>query len=126
MKNFDTWNSFKKEIDLGEGKLYKARDIWWCSLGMNVGFEQDGTGKSYERPVVVLRGFSKAVCLVVPLTTSTKENKYHVALGEIDGKPAAAIISQIRLVDTKRFIDKIGMLDKEKFEEIKNAVKDLL
>jgi mRNA-degrading endonuclease toxin of MazEF toxin-antitoxin module len=62
----------------------------------------------------------------VPLTTSTKENKYHVALGDVDGKPAAAIISQIRLVDTKRFIDKIGMLDKEKFAEMKKAVKDLL
>jgi hypothetical protein len=29
-------------------------------------------------------------------------------------------------VDTKRFIDKIGMLDKEKFAEMKKAVKDLL
>lgn len=126
MKDFDTWNSHKKAINDSGGKLYSERDIWWCSLGVNVGFEQDGTGKSYERPVVVLRGFSRAVCLVVPLTTSTKENKYHVALGEVDDKPAAAIISQVRLVDTKRFIDKIGMLDKEKFAEIKNAVKGLL
>lgn len=126
MKDFDTWNGHKKAINGGEGKLYSERDIWWCSLGVNVGFEQDGTGKSYERPVVVLRGFSRAVCLVVPLTTSIKENKYHVSLGEVDGKPAAAIISQVRLVDTKRFIDKIGMLDKERFTEIKNAVKGLL
>jgi len=126
MKDFDTWNTIKKDVDAGKGKLYKQRDIWWCSLGVNVGFEQDGTGKSYERPVVVLRGFSKAVCLVVPLTTSTKENKYHLALGEIDGKSAAAITSQVRLVDTRRFIDKVGMLEKEKFQELKNAVRDLL
>jgi len=125
-KDFDTWNGFKKDINKTEGKLYKQRDIWWCSLGVNVGFEQDGTGKEYERPVVVLRGFNKAVCLVVPLTTSTKENKYHVALGKVDNKPAAAIISQVRLVDTRRFVDKIGMLNKEKFEELKNAVKGLL
>ena len=63
---------------------------------------------------------------VKSLTTATKENKYHVAVGEVDGKPAAAIISQIRLVDTKRFIDKIGMLNKEKFDKMKNAVKGLL
>ena len=126
MKNFDDWNNLKKNIDGGKRKLYKARDIWWCSLGTNVGFEQDGTGKDYERPVVVLRGFSKDVCLVVPLTTSAKKNKYHVVLGEVGGKSAAAIISQVRLVDVRRFIDKIGMLDKEKFEEMKNAVKDLL
>jgi mRNA-degrading endonuclease toxin of MazEF toxin-antitoxin module len=91
-----------------------------------VGFEQDGTGTVYERPVVVLRGFSKDVCLIVPLTTSAKQNKYHFNLGLIDGKPASAIISQIRLIDTRRFIDKIGMLDQGKFEALKNAVKDLL
>jgi Growth inhibitor len=126
MKDFDHWNKLKKGVNSGEGKLYKERDIWWCSLGVNVGFEQDGTGKAFERPVVVLRGFSRAVCLVVPLTTSTKENKYHLALGDVDGKPAAAIVSQVRLIDTRRFIDKVGMLDKEKFQELKNVVKDLL
>lgn len=73
MKSFDTWNGLKKDIDSGSRKLYKAHDIWWCSLGVNVGYEQGGTGKSYERPVVVLRGFSKDVCLIVPLTTSIQE-----------------------------------------------------
>ena len=126
MKSFDDWNEFKKSVNETEGKLYKQRDIWWCSLGVNVGFEQDGTGSSYERPVVVLRGFSKEVCLVVPLTTSSKKNKYHVTLGEVGGRSASAIISQVRLIDTRRFIDKIGMLDKEKFEEMKNAVRGLL
>jgi len=125
MKQFDEWNGIKKNVNDQTGKLYGERDIWWCSLGVNVGFEQDGTGKSFERPVVVLRGFSKMVCLVVPLTTSTKENKYHFPLGEIDGKVAAAITSQVRLVDTRRFIDKIGMLEQEKFEALKNAVRDL-
>jgi mRNA-degrading endonuclease toxin of MazEF toxin-antitoxin module len=126
MKNFDEWNGLKKELNDSVPKFYKARDIWWCSLGLNVGFEQDGTGKSYERPVVVLRGFSKDVCLIVPLTTSVKSNRYHIALGEVGGKRAAAIISQVRLIDTRRLIDKIGMLNKDKFEITKNAVKDLL
>jgi len=65
------------------------------------------------------------VCLVVPLTTSTKENKYHFPLGEIDGKVASAITSQVRLVDTRRFIDKIGMLEQERFDALKNAVREL-
>jgi mRNA interferase MazF len=126
MKQFDEWNGIKKIVNDQTAKLYGERDIWWCSLGVNVGFEQDGTGRSFERPVVVLKGFSKMVCLVVPLTTSTKENKYHFPLGEIDGKQASAITSQVRLVDTRRFIDKIGMLDTLKFKGLKNAVKDLL
>ena len=126
MKQFDEWNGIKKAVNDQTGKLYGVRDIWWCSLGVNVGFEQDGTGTSFERPVVVLRGFSRSVCLVVPLTTSQKPNKYHVALGDIDGKQASAIISQVRLVDSRRFIDKIGMLETTKFEELKNAVRLLI
>jgi hypothetical protein len=46
-KDFDGWNKDKKNINNeGTHKFYKAKEIWWCSLGLNVGFEQDGTSKS--------------------------------------------------------------------------------
>ena len=110
-KDFDTWNKIKKSVHGGENKLYIERDIWWCNLGLNVGFEQDGSGKSYERPVVVIRGFSRQVCLVAPLTTSPKKNKYYFKLGKVIGdKSSSAIISQLRLIDTKRLFRKVGIL----------------
>lgn len=126
MKNFDTWNESKKILHAhSKNRLYHRREVWWCSLGVNIGFEQDGTGSNYERPVIIIRGFSKQVCVVLPLTTSTKKNRYHISLGNVDGKGAFAIISQIRLVDTKRLINKIGFIDMETFETIRKAVKDL-
>lgn len=125
-KDFDAWNTEKKIIDTSTAKLYHARDIWWCSLGLNIGFEQDGTGKNHQRPVLILKGFSKQVCLVIPLTTSQKKNNYHVGLGTIDDKESFAIISQLRLIDTRRLINKIAVLDKKRFEEIRKAAKDLL
>ena len=77
--------------------------------------------------MVVIRGFSRQVCLVVPLTTSPKKNKYHLKLGKVIGdKSSSAIISQLKLIDTKRLVQKSGMLEKEKFAELKNAIKDLL
>jgi mRNA interferase MazF len=125
-KPFAQWNENKIMIhDAGKHKLYHARDIWWCTLGVNVGFEQDGTGKEYQRPVIILKGFSKQVCLIIPLTTSQKSNPYHIHLGMVDGKDASAIISQLRLIDTKRLINKIGVVDKGLFETIKKAVKSL-
>jgi mRNA-degrading endonuclease toxin of MazEF toxin-antitoxin module len=127
MKNFDLWNINKKNIHIENGnKLYHTREIWWCLLGINIGFEQDGTGKDSNRPVLVLKGFSKNVCLVIPLTTSTKNNPYHVSLGDIGGKNAFAIISQIRLIDTKRLVDKVCTLDSITFDKIRKAVKDIL
>ena len=127
IKDFDAWNTEKKIIDdTSQHKFYHPRDIWWCALGVNVGYEQDGTGATHERPVLVLKGFSKQVCLIVPLTTSQKKNLYHITLGIVDQKPASAIISQIRLIDTKRFINKIAVLDEAKFTEIKKAVRAIL
>ena len=117
----------KKHIhDEGEDKFYHAREVWWCSLGVNVGFEEDGTGPNFERPALILKGFSRQVCLIVPLTTSKKENPYHIKLGLIDGKEASAIYSQIRLIDTKRLVNRIAVIDSKKFDEIRKAVKELV
>ena len=125
-KDFDGWNEKKKELDEQTPNFYHEREIRWCSLGMNIGFEQDGTSTEYRRPVLVIKGFSRNVCLIIPLTTSIKKNKYHYSIGIIESKEAFAILSQIRLVDTKRLHDRLAVLDKEKFEEIKKAIRFLI
>src|SRR3989344_5410290 len=127
-KDFDRWNKEKKRIH-GQAQylpLYHEREIRWCRLGVNIGFEQDGTGTDYSRPVLIMKGFSRQVCLVIPLTTSTKKNRYHVSVGDVDGKKAAVVISQLRLIDTKRLDQHIATLNQETFEMIRKAVKDLL
>lgn len=127
IKDFDSWNIQKKTIhNSGENKFYRIREIWWCNLGINIGFEQDGTGNYNRRPVLIIKGFSREVCLVIPLTTSQKNNKYYLKIGMVSKKEASAIISQIRLIDTKRLIRRIEYLDKNKFEETKKAVKELI
>ena len=48
-KNFDRWNAKKKAIhDSACTALFHEREVWWCVLGTNVGFEQDG-GKGTSR-----------------------------------------------------------------------------
>jgi mRNA interferase MazF len=126
-KDFDNWNTQKKEIhNVGENKFYKTKEVWWCNLGINIGFEQDGSGELNERPVVILRGFSSQVCLIVPLTTSKKQNNYHFDLGVVGDSHAFAIISQIRLIDTKRLSNRITILNKDIFNSMKKTIKELL
>ncbi|MBX2866868.1 type II toxin-antitoxin system PemK/MazF family toxin [Candidatus Kaiserbacteria bacterium] len=126
-KDFDGWNQDKKQIQEREDILfYKQREVRWCRLGVNVGFEQDGTGTAYARPVLILKGFSKHACLVVPLTTSTKENPYHVSAGKIERKEAFAIISQIKCIDTRRLDQRLGWVEKPNFKKIQKAIKDML
>lgn len=127
IKNFDQWNECKKRIHAdGISKLYHQREVWWCAFGTNIGFEQDGTGKAGDRPALIVKGFSSQVCLVIPLTTSIKKNPYHIALGTLHGRDSFAIISQLRLIDTKRLINKIGYISQGSFETIRKTIKDLL
>lgn len=127
-KDFDKWNNKKKAInEKGESKLYHTRELWWCNLGINVGSEEDGKGLNFERPVLIVRGLGPNTCFVAPLTTSRSKHPMRVQIGlmEKDGRENSVMISQIRIIDTKRLVDKIGFLDKKKFEEIRKIVRNL-
>lgn len=126
-KDFDAWNKKKKEIELyNRNKLYTVREIWWCSVGINIGSEQDGSSLTGSRPVLILKGMSKNTCLVAPLTTSLRKHKTRIEIGLVDNKQASVLLSQIKVVDTKRLTDKIGFLNKEIFEHIRKTIKGSL
>lgn len=127
IKDFDRWNEKKKTINTrADGPFFHEREIWWCSLGVNVGFEQDGSGDEYRRPVLVLKGLSRKTFVAAPLTASTKSHPMRPSIGKIGNEQARVLISQIRVVDTKRLVRKIGYLNKDMFEKIRKSVKDML
>ncbi|MEK7569235.1 MAG: type II toxin-antitoxin system PemK/MazF family toxin [Patescibacteria group bacterium] len=130
-KEYSEWHQKKKVLNEREDMdtiFFREKEVWWTALGVNIGFEQDGKGEEFRRPVLILKKFNKYAVLAVPLTTKVKEgNKYYVQCSIIDdGIPRMAIISQIRLIDTKRFIDKLGVADKDSYIKIKNAIKAML
>ena len=124
-KDFDRWNTQKKQAHEEQPRLYTVREVWWCRLGINIGSEQDGSGESFLRPVVILRGFGSDACLVVPLTTSTREHLLRVPVGAVGGREAHANISQIRVVDTRRLVEKVGFLDKDIFARVRKTARSL-
>jgi len=123
IKEFDNWNTKKKEIDLNNKEsFYHEREVWWCNLGVNIGFEEDGKGKDFVRPVLILKGFSKDVFICIPLTTKIRKGKYYFNIDLNDGIERNVILSQIRLIDSKRLQEKICMIDEKQFKEIKQKV----
>ncbi|MCP1926396.1 type II toxin-antitoxin system PemK/MazF family toxin [Bradyrhizobium elkanii] len=125
-KKFDAWNALKKKTDAELPRLYTVREVWWCRLGVNVGTEQDGRGEWFVRPCVILRGFGPDACLVVPLTTSTRDHPLRVSVGIVDGREARANLSQLRVIDTRRLERKIAFLEKEAFANMRKAARGLL
>jgi mRNA interferase MazF len=127
MKDFKDWHKAKKEIhNSKERHFYHEREVRWCSLGENIGFETDGKGVQYTRPVLILKGFSKEVCLCLPLTTVIKTGKYYHKIILEDRIDRNVILSQIRLIDTKRLKGPIGIVDEIQFKAIKQAFIKLI
>lgn len=124
-KDFNKWNEKKKQIDLNKGRFYHEREMWWCSLGINVGNEQDGRGLLFQRPVLIIKGLSVDTCIAVPLTTSYKKHPMRIPLGKIGNKEAFGIISQLRVIDTRRFNNRLDIISKEIFKDIQKTIRML-
>lgn len=119
-KNFDQWNEIKKAIHAKEERLYfREGEIWWVNLGVNIDFEMDGKGKEYTRPVLIVKKYNQYSFLAIPLSTSKKIHQYHVPIGMVADKEAVANLSQMRNIDSKRLVKKIGYLPREFFQEVK-------
>jgi mRNA interferase MazF len=128
-KDFKKWHDRKSSIhnERSTDLLYvKEREIWWCSLGANVGFEQDGKGSWYERPILIFKKFSRHLVWAIPLSTKMKKNPYYIDCPSSDNVPRMAIISQMRMVDTKRFNEKMGFVSEAAFANIKKAVVEVI
>jgi len=126
-KDFDSWNIQKKEInERQERVLFHEREIWWCALGINIGYEQDGKNETFERPVLVMKKFNREVLLVLPLTRSNKSNRYYYKLKQGEERDSVVILSQIRLVSSKRLLRKMRMVSKKEFNEIAEKFKEFL
>lgn len=125
-KDFDEWNKVKKKANAEQARLYTVREIGRCRLRVNIGTEQDGRGELFLRPVLISRGFGPDACLVTPLTTSQRKHPLRISIGMVDDKKARVNLSQIRVVDTRRLVEKIGFLNKKKFADARKAARGLL
>jgi len=126
-KDFNTWNDKKIIInDNAHVPFFHEREIWFCFLGANVGFEQDGQGEDFQRPVVIIKKFNNEICWAIPLSKTGKRGKYYFAFPFDDKLTSVAILSQIKLIDAHRLSRKIGDMSEENFSELIKKLKELL
>ena len=129
MKDYANWSNVKIKIELDDSqKNFYEREIWWCSLGENVGSEEDGKHLSFERPVLVLKKFNKNMFFGIPLTSKKKDNPFHVSFNIVirgENKKSFAKLSQMRLLSSKRIIRRIAVLNDNTFSKIKESFLSL-
>lgn len=134
-QKFDEWNEEKKSIHvLDPDEFYlNEREIWYVKLGMNVGNESNGK-QDFRRPVLVVKKVGN-LFFVAPMTTKGKDTKFYYTLQKSEyteryrdqiPEISRVQLSQVRIMDKRRFLDRIGYVHQEEFEEIKKKLRELL
>lgn len=106
----------------------KQFDIWLADLNPSRGTEPGKT-----RPVVIIQTnllndthLSTVVC---PITSNVQPEinllRIHLKKGQLD-KLSDVLVDQIREIDNKRFIKKVGQLNKDQIMKIKDNIRIVL
>ncbi|HLD38020.1 MAG: hypothetical protein A3G45_03010 [Candidatus Staskawiczbacteria bacterium RIFCSPLOWO2_12_FULL_37_15] len=128
-KDYTKWHKIKTDINNVEKRaFFHERDIWFCYVGANVGFEQDGNKEDYLRPVLIVRKFNNEIFWGIPLTKSEKrkDNRYYYSFSFVKGIMSLVVLSQIKLIDAKRLARQMGIMKDDDFEKLKKKLKELL
>jgi mRNA-degrading endonuclease toxin of MazEF toxin-antitoxin module len=118
-QDHDWWSQIKQRISLRDADvLFKQGEIWWWSLGLNLGKEIYGKSMKFTRPVLVFRKFTHDSFMGLPLTTQEKVGTWYVETS-LQGVKRWAMLNQARSLDSKRLTKRIGELDDKQFAEVK-------
>ena len=126
IKKFLEWVSLKEKIHNNTHKppLFKEGEVWWCSIGENIGSEINGKSNLFSRPVLIYRKLSANTFLGIPTSSQLKTGTWYVNVN-LKNNQSVVILSQIRILDYKRLSTKIGHLDSSDFKSVKNGFKKI-
>jgi hypothetical protein len=96
------------------------------SVWENIWFEQNWKWDNFLRPVLVFKKFNKQLFYWIPLTSKNKEWKFYYNFEFKKWIKSSAILSQMRLFDSKRLFRRYWMISKNFYEELSIKIKKLL
>jgi len=126
LKRFLEWIGLKEKLHQNDAEppLVKERDLWWISLGENVGSEMNGKSRLFSRPGLVLKKLSRGFFLIAPSTSQKKEGTWYVPIQQ-EGKEMFICLHQIRTIDYRRLSTRLGQIDGDDFKRVKEAFSRL-
>lgn len=124
-KRFDDWNIVKSDLHFaGIFRDIKEGDVWWCSMGENVGVEINGKQEFFLRPVLVLKKLSKFGFMGVPLTSQSHEGSWYVPFVFKD-KNQNAVLAQARVLSVYRLRRKMGTVPNSDLQLVRDGFRKL-
>lgn len=125
-KDYAGWHAKKLLINSSSSQVhFYESEVWWVAIGQNVGDEEDGKGRDFARPVLIIRKFNRSLFYGLPLSTAIKRGKYYYGL-TIRGRKNVALLSHMRDYDSKRLIDRLAIINETEYAQIQLALIMLL
>ena len=123
---FLSWIKIKFRLDnRKDGPVSEEGELWWCSWGLNVGHEQNGKNRYFERPALIIKKFGSGLLWAVPATSTVKSGPLYFSF-QANKKLIAFNLSQIRSLSPNRLLKKIQDIPPETLNQVKVELKKLL
>lgn len=127
--DFDSWNELKKKIDEENNqtdRFPKEGEVWMSAFGKNIGFEQNGSGDNFSRPVLIIKKFNNLMFWSLPLSTKQKDFDFYYNFTDHNDKKVSAILAQLKLLSLKRLKRKLYDISDNDVEKIKVRLRKFL
>jgi len=126
IKRFIEWLGLKEKLNKNDFKppLVKEGDIWWISIGENIGSEISGKSELFSRPGIIVKKLSHKFYMVIPTTSQMRDGSWYTKISH-NKLDTYACLHQARTVDFRRLSTRIGQLDSDNFIKVKNAFLNL-
>lgn len=120
------WSKRKIGIHHADRILYfSEQEIWWASIGKNVGSEENGKHHNFERPVLVLKKISKDLFWAIPVTTTIREGSWFFTF-DFGQEKRCLILTQIRALSSKRLLRRVDKMDDTNYRTVRQLIRDVL
>lgn len=124
-RQFNDWIRVKKRVHF-KNKIPQIAEgeVWWCSMGKNVGIEINGKHREFSRPVVIFKKLSRLGFLAIPLSTQIHHGSWYIPF-KFKGKQEIAVLSQTKTMSVARLYTRLGQVDETDFARIKLGLHKL-
>jgi len=124
---FNNWNTLKQDINEKDIKInIKEKNIYFISIGQNIGTESYGKGEQFLRPVIVYKKLGHNYFLGIPLTSKIKDGSYYFTFNIKNGKKNTAMLNQIKTFDAKRVVSYAGKLSNNIYKNLTLKLDEFL
>ncbi|HEY4476407.1 MAG TPA: type II toxin-antitoxin system PemK/MazF family toxin [Candidatus Paceibacterota bacterium] len=126
MKRFLEWIRLKERLHSNDyhPPLVSQREIWWASIGENIGSEINGKNNLFSRPVIIFKKLAHGFYFVIPTTTKDRRGSWYLKFRHQE-RDMVACLHQARTIDYRRLSSRLGRIDSDDFRKIQDAFAKL-